>query len=154
MLGTKDLVEYLRENNINAQIIYLKPGEAKTSISAARAVGCSLGQIAKNILLIGEKSRILVITSGDKRIDLKKVSEIFMEKFRLATPREVLEETGYSVGGVPPFGHIKEIKKIVDTSIMRFGFVYTSGGSEDTLMKIHVEELIKACNGEILDVSE
>lgn len=154
MFGTKNLVEYLRKNNIDAQIIYLKPGEAKTSISAARAVGCSLGQIAKNILLIGEKSRILVITSGDKRVDLTKVSEIFMERFRLATPREVLEETGYSVGGVPPFGHIKEIKKIVDTSIKRFSFVYTSGGSEDTLMKINVEELIKACRGEVLDVSE
>jgi Cys-tRNA(Pro) deacylase len=154
MLGTKDIEEYLRKNKIKGEIVYLKPGEAKTSISAARAMKCSLGQIAKNILLIGEKSRVLVITSGDKRVDLMKISRILGEKFRLATPSEVVEETGYSVGGVPPFGHKKEIKTIIDNSIKRFSFVYTSGGSEDTLMKIDVDELIRACNGELLDVSQ
>ncbi|MEM1583911.1 MAG: YbaK/EbsC family protein [Nitrososphaerota archaeon] len=154
MLGTRNLEEYMEKNKIRGEIIHLRPSEARTSISAARAVGCSLGQIAKNILLVGEKNKILVITSGDKKVNLKKVSEIFGGRFRLATPREILEETGYGVGGVPPFGHIKEIKTIIDPSIKRYSFVYTSGGSEDTLMKIDVDELIRACNGEILSVSE
>jgi len=154
MLSTKDIEEYLRRNKIRGEIVYLKPGEAKTSISAARAMKCSLGQIAKNILLVGERSKVLVITSGDKRVDLMKISGIFGEKFRLATPSEVIEETGYSVGGVPPFCHKKEIRIIIDNSIKRFNFVYTSGGSEDTLMKIDVDELIRACNGELLDVSD
>lgn len=154
MLSTKDLEEYMEKNNIRGEIIHLRPGEARTSISAARAVRCSLGQIAKNILLVSEKNKILVITSGDKKVDLKRVSEIFGRRFRLATPREILEETGYNVGGVPPFGHIKEIKTIVDPSIKRYSFVYTSGGTEDTLMKINVDELIRACNGEVLNVSE
>ncbi|MCF8885084.1 MAG: YbaK/EbsC family protein [Nitrososphaerota archaeon] len=154
MLGSEDLKKYMDEKKIVGEIIYLKSGEARTSSSAARAVKCSLGQIAKNILLIGSSgSRLLIVISGDKKIDLQKISKIFSEKFRLASPEEVLEETGYSVGGVPPFGHIKPLKTVIDQSLKRYKYVYTSGGSEDTLMKIEVDELIRVCGAEILDVS-
>ncbi|MEN2975036.1 MAG: YbaK/EbsC family protein [Candidatus Caldarchaeales archaeon] len=153
-LSTRDLEEYMKSKNIRGEIINLKPGEAKTSTAAARAVKCYVGEIAKNIVLIGSKgSKLMVIISGDKKIDLVKVSKRFSEKFRLATPDEVLLETGYTVGGVPPFGHLKPLKTIIDPSLRRYDHVYTSGGSEDTLMKISVEELLKACDGEIIDVS-
>lgn len=154
ILTTKDLEEYMKSKKIRGEIIYLKPGEAKTSTAAARAMKCDIGQIAKNIVLVGSSGSILVvITSGDKKIDLVRVSNIFSERFRLATPKEVLEITGYTVGGVPPFGHLKPIKTILDPSLKRYEYVYTSGGSENTLMKINVEELIKTCGGNILDVS-
>ncbi|MCX8193049.1 MAG: YbaK/EbsC family protein [Nitrososphaeria archaeon] len=152
--STKDLEDYMKSRKIEGEIIYLKPGEARTSIAAARAIKCSIGEIAKNIILVGSRgSKLIVVTSGDRKVDLEKVSNLFSEKFRLATPSEILEETGYSVGGVPPFGHLKPIRTIVDQSLKRYEYVYTSGGSEDTLMKIKVEELIKACGGEVLDLS-
>lgn len=154
MLGTRDLEEYMRVRGIKGEILRLRPGEAKTSAAAAQAVGCELGQIAKNILLIGKENRILVVTSGDRRINISKVSSLVGEKLRLATPREVLEETGFPVGGIPPFGHRQKIRTIADPSLRRFPYVYTSGGSEDTLMKIDVEELVRACDAEILEVSQ
>jgi len=153
MLGTEELKEYMREKGIRGEIVWLKPGEAKTSAEAARAVGCELGQIAKNIILVGESGVILVITSGDKRVDLDKVSRVIGERVKLASPKRVLEETGFPVGGVPPFGHRRKLRTIIDPSIRRYDYVYTSGGSEDTLLKIETEELIENCDAEILDVS-
>lgn len=154
MLGTRDLKEYMRARGIKGDFIELKPGEARTSAAAARAVGCALGQIAKSILLMGKQSKVLVVMSGDRRVDVRKVSQLVGEKLRLASPREVLEETGFSVGGIPPFGHRQKIRTIADPSIRRFEHVYTSGGSENTLLKIDVEELMRACAAEIHEVSE
>ncbi len=154
MLGPKDLEGYVRARGIKGEFVRLKPGEAKTSAAAARAMGCQLGQIAKSILLMGARSRVLVVTSGDRRVNIRKVGELVGEKLRLAKPDEVLEETGFPVGGLPPFGHKQRIRVIVDPSVRRFKYVYTSGGSEDTLMKIDVEELVRACSAEVLEVSE
>lgn len=143
MLGPDDLSEYMRRNGIVGEIIRLGKDEAKTSKSAAKAVGCDVAQIAKNIVLKSGDELYLVIISGDKRIDYGKASREIGGEVRLASPEEVLERLGYPVGGVPPFGHKTVVKTYLDRSVLRFGEVYTSGGSEDTLMKIKTTELLK-----------
>ena len=143
MLGPNELSEYMRRKNIVGEIIWLSRDEARTSTSAARAVGCDVSQIAKNIVIKGGDELYLIIISGDKKIDYEKASKKIGHKVSLAKPEEVLEILGYPVGGVPPFGHKTEIKTYIDTSILRFEEVYTSGGSEDTLMKIKTSELLK-----------
>jgi len=150
MLGTDDLVKYMRRLGIVGEVIRLNPSEAKTSQSAAKAVGCDVSQIAKSIVLKGKSNFYLVILSGDKRIDFKKASEVIGEAVTLAKPDEILAKTGYSVGGVPPFGHAEQIKTYLDKSLLRFEEVYSSGGSEDTLLRIKVSELLKLYGQESL----
>ncbi len=142
----------MEKNNLEAELIFLKPNEGKTSELAAAAVGCPLSQIAKNIVLKGSHTYVLVL-SGDRKVDLKKFSAVVGEQVRLATPDEVLRETGYPVGGVPPFGHITKLKVFVDASIKRHDVVYTSGGADNVLMKIDVDALLKIVGDNIVDVS-
>ena len=141
------------ECSINGEIIMFKAEQAKTSASAAEHLGCEVAQIAKSIVLKADNP-ILVILSGDMRVDLKKLSEVIGEKAKLASPEYVSEEVGFIIGGVPPMGFDRPVRILIDKSIERFSEVFSSGGSRDSILKIDVNELKNVVKGEIVDVSK
>ena len=153
MRGVKEVKSYMEENSINGEIIMFKAEQAKTSASAAEHLGCEVAQIAKSIVLKADNP-ILVILSGDMRVDLKKLSEVIGEKAKLASPEYVSEEVGFIIGGVPPMGFDRPVRILIDKSIERFSEVFSSGGSRDSILKIDVNELKNVAKGEIVDVSK
>ena len=116
MRGVKEVKSYMEENSINGEIIMFKAEQAKTSASAAEHLGCEVAQIAKSIVLKADHP-ILVILSGDMRVDLKKLSEVIGEKAKLASPEYVSEEVGFIIGGVPPMGLDRPVRILIDKSI-------------------------------------
>ena len=153
MRGVEEVKSYMEENSINGEIIMFKAEQAKTSASAAEHLGCEVAQIAKSIVLKADNP-ILVILSGDMRVDLKKLSEVIGEKAKLASPEYVSEEVGFIIGGVPPMGFDRPVRILIDKSIERFSEVFSSGGSRDSILKIDVNELKNVVKGEIVDVSK
>ena len=153
MRGVKEVKSYIDKNGINAEIIMFEAEQAKTSASAAEHLGCEVAQIAKSIVLKAENP-ILVIISGDMRVDLKKLSEVIEEKAKLASPEYVLEEVGFIIGGVPPMGFDKPVRILMDKSVERFTEVFSSGGSRESILRISVDELKKATKCELVDVSK
>ena len=153
MRGVKEVKSYIDKNGINAEIIMFEAEQAKTSASAAEHLGCEVAQIAKSIVLKAENP-ILVIISGDVRVDLKKLSEVIEEKAKLASPEYVLEEVGFIIGGVPPMGFDKPVRILMDKSVERFTDVFSSGGSRESILRISVDELKNATKCELIDVSK
>ena len=153
MRGVKEVKSYINKNGINAEIIMFEAEQAKTSASAAEHLGCEVAQIAKSIVLKAENP-ILVIISGDVRVDLKKLSEVIEEKAKLASPEYVLEEVGFIIGGVPPMGFDKPVRILMDKSVKRFAEVFSSGGSRESILRISVDELKNATKCELVDVSK
>ena len=153
MRGVKEVKSYINKNGINAEIIMFEAEQAKTSASAAEHLGCEVAQIAKSIVLKAE-SPILVIISGDVRVDLKKLSEVIEEKAKLASPEYVLEEVGFIIGGVPPMGFDKPVRILMDKSVERFAEVFSSGGSRESILRISVDDLKNATKCELVDVSK
>tara|TARA_B100002052_G_scaffold199096_1_gene181687 strand:+ start:66 stop:527 length:462 start_codon:yes stop_codon:yes gene_type:complete len=153
MRGVKEVKSYINKNGINAEIIMFEAEQAKTSASAAEHLGCEVAQIAKSIVVKAENP-ILVIISGDVRVDLKKLSEVIEEKAKLASPEYVLEEVGFIIGGVPPMGFDKPVRILMDKSVERFTEVFSSGGSRESILRISVDELKNATKCELVDVSK
>ena len=153
MRGVEEVKSYIEENSINGEIIMFKAEQAKTSASAAEHLGCEVAQIAKSIVLKAENP-ILVILSGDMRVDLKKLSGVIGQKAKLASPEYVSDEVGFIIGGVPPMGFDRPVRILIDESIERFSEVFSSGGSRDSILKIDVNELKNVVKGEIVDVSK
>ena len=153
MRGVKEVKSYIDKNGINAEIIMFEAEQAKTSASAAEHLGCKVAQIAKSIVLKAENP-ILVIISGDMRVDLKKLSEVIEQKAKLASPEYVLEEIGFIIGGVPPMGFDKPVRILMDKSVERFAEVFSSGGSRESILRISVDELKNATKCELVDVSK
>ncbi len=130
------------------------PVSTHTAADAAMAVGCELGQIAKSLVFYSVISNepVLIIASGANRVDKAKAGEYLGFKIKTAGPDYVLEQTGYPVGGVPPFGHTHKIRTLLDKDLLKYATIYASAGTDNSLFPISPKKLIKLSNAEIIDI--
>ncbi len=120
---------------------------------AASALGVPESLIVKTIVLIDDDRTIACIIPGDKKLDLRKVRAVIGGSPRLARPEEVLERTGYSVGGVPPYPLPDNIIIMMDERVLDNERVYGGGGDEWTLLEFSPKELISMVRVLVADIS-
>jgi prolyl-tRNA editing enzyme YbaK/EbsC (Cys-tRNA(Pro) deacylase) len=127
-----------------------------TSETAARAVGCSVGEIAKSILFIVGGRPVLIVTSGDARVKGSKLKKAMglSGKVRLPDAEEVTLHTGYAPGGVCPFLLPEDLNVVIDASMRRFPCVYAAAGNDHSAVPVTVEELCAITGGEEADVCD
>lgn len=149
----EDVKQYLRERGIE---VWEFEEPTPTSETAARAVGCSVGEIAKSILFIIGGTPVVVVTSGDVRVKGSKLKQAvgFTGKARLPEAEEVAVHTGYAPGGVCPFLLPAGLKVVVDRSMRRFPRVYAAAGNEHSAVPITVEQLLEITGGVEVAVCE
>ena len=127
----------------------------RTSEDAANQLGCDISNIAKSIVFGGEDGAVVVITSGSNRVDRKKkLKKILGYKPSQATPEYVLENTGFEIGGVPPFGHLKNTEILMDEDLFNYELIWGAGGTADTVFPITPEELQKISGASVKDVKQ
>jgi len=124
--------------------------------SAAKAVGCSVGEIAKSILFIIGGDPVLVVTSGDMRVKASRLKQTagLVGRARLPEADEVMRCTGYAPGGVCPFLLPAGLRVFVDTSMRRFLRVYAAAGNDHSAVPVTVDELLEITGGEEVAVCE
>ena len=128
---------------------------ARTAVDAAKSLNCEVGAIVKSLLFKNGDNFFLCLVSGDKRCSLKKLKKFFNSKdLSMASPDDVKEQTGYTIGGVSPIGHINTLQILVDSSLNRFKNLYAAAGHPNCIFKINFNDLIKITNGSIEDVIE
>jgi len=144
----------LKEFNQSLEIIILK-NSAKTAEQAAEALSCNVGAIIKSLLFKNENGFTLCLVSGDKRCSLKNLKKIKNQKdISMASPEEVKTQTGYTIGGVSPVGHLKAMDIYIDKSLERFKDLYAAAGHPNCVFKINLENLIKLTNGKFEEIIE
>ena len=68
-------------------------------------------------------------------------------------PKEVVEITGFPVGGVCPFDLRVEVPIYLDDSLKRYDVVYTAAGTPNSALPITYEELMEITGGRPCNVS-
>ena len=123
----------------------------RTAEEAAAAVGCELGQIVKSVVLVDAAGEpVLCLCAGDRRVDLERVGE----GVSMARGKEVKEATGYAIGGVPPVGHDRPLRTVVDASLRRFETVWCAAGTPHAVCEVELEALLRAIpNADVRDVT-
>jgi prolyl-tRNA editing enzyme YbaK/EbsC (Cys-tRNA(Pro) deacylase) len=150
--GPERVQAALREVGIDVKVIHLSES-ARTSMEAARAVGCELGAIAKSLLFLADGEPLLVICSGDKRVDTARVAELVGAKsLKMAPAEEVKRITGYAIGGVPPLGHAMPLKKLMDNRLLLWPIIYAAAGAHDALFPIEPDVLAEKSGAILADV--
>ena len=128
--------------------------EARTSQQAADAVGVGVGQIAKSLVFMVDGAPIMVIASGVNRVDERKLATLAGGKIRRADADTVKKATGYTIGGVPPFGHDTALRLWIDEDLLGHDLIYAAGGVPECIFPLTPEELLKATGGIVADVRE
>ena len=144
----------LKEFDNSLKVIELN-STARTASDAANSLKCEVGAIVKSLLFRTDNTFLLCLVSGDKRCSLNKLKKITQIKdISMASPEDVKIQTGYTIGGVSPVGHLKKINIFVDISLERFEDIFAAAGHPNCVFKINFENLLKITQGEIKDIVE
>ena len=146
--------EALKKFNSEIKVIELEQ-TARTANDAANSLNTEVGSIVKSLLFRNEGNFLLCLVSGDKRCSLNKLKKIFNSKdLSMASPDEVKDQTGYTIGGVSPVGHKNKLEILVDESLNRFKNLYAAAGHPNCIFKINFDELLNLTNGKVKDIVE
>jgi prolyl-tRNA editing enzyme YbaK/EbsC (Cys-tRNA(Pro) deacylase) len=126
---------------------------ARTCQEAAEALGLATGQIAKSVIFRrrADDAAVLVVASGDKRVDEKKVAGLVGPIGR-ADAEFVKAKTGYSIGGVAPLGHTTPPVTLIDRELFRFGEVWAAAGHPNGVFRLSPADLERLTGAPVADV--
>ena len=140
-----------RELGLDVEVTTLER-PTRTVQEAASAVGCDAAEIAKSLVFVCDGEPVLVIASGKHRVDTRKIADILdCAEVRQATPDEVRVATGFSVGGVAPFGH--DLPVILDQTLLEHGHVWAAGGDGNTLFCVCPQKLSSRIDAQVADIA-
>ena len=144
----------IKEYNNEMSVIVLD-NSAKTAIEAASSLGCEVGAIVKSLLFKTENTFTLFLVSGDKKASLNKIKKTLnIKDASMASPDDVKNITGYTIGGVSPVGHLNKIEIFIDHSLARFENLYAAAGHPNCVFKTNFDDLQKITKGFIKDITQ
>lgn len=130
----------------------------KSSFEAAKIRGTRIEDAAKAIILKAElKDKtikfIQAVVPGDKKIDLKKLRNLLnVKNVSLASPDEVFEKTGCTIGSVPPFGNLFDIDMFLDESILQKEKIVFSAGTHTDSIIISPKDYFNVTNPTLVNI--
>ena len=130
------------------------PSGSRTARDAAAAVGCELAQIVKSLVFVAEGRVVMVLVSGADRVDTDLLAAAAgAADARQARAEEVAEATGFTIGGVPPFGHTRSLETFLDRRLLDFEVVWAAAGAPDACFPIAPGELARLAGASVVDVA-
>ena len=150
----KRVIEALSKFNKNLKVQILEK-TARTAKEAANALNCEEGAIVKSLVFKTETEFLVCLISGDKRCSLNKLKKVISKKdVSMASADDVKAQTGFTIGGVSPVGHINDLNIIIDRTLERFQIVYAAAGHPNSIFKIDISKLKDLTKGRVEDITE
>lgn len=133
--------------------IVMLPVTGRTAADAAAALEVELGQIAKSIVFrrLSDDAAVLVVASGDRRVDEAKVSALVGPIGR-ADAEFVKSHTGFSIGGVCPVAHTGDVVLLIDAELSRFGQIWAAAGHPHAVFPLSPVQLRALTGAPVADV--
>jgi len=131
-----------------------------TAEEAAHAVGAELGQIVKSLVFVvptdgGGLEPIVCLVSGPNRVDVARLSVILgRPDVRRASAREANDLTGFVIGGIPPFGHPRRLRVVMDPDLGRFETVWAAAGLPTVVFPIAPGTLRMLADATVAPIAE
>jgi prolyl-tRNA editing enzyme YbaK/EbsC (Cys-tRNA(Pro) deacylase) len=130
-----------------------------TAEDAAAAVGAELGQIVKSLVFVapdeGGLEPVLCLVSGPNRVDIARLAAVTGEPdIRRATAAETKDLTGYAIGGIPPIGHPRTVRVIMDPDLGRFQVVWAAAGTATAVFPVPPATLRMLSNAVVAPICE
>lgn len=146
-MSVESVRNYLKQFQLDDKVEEFTESSATVEL-AAHAAGVIPAMIAKTLSFKVGEGAILIVTSGDTKVDNHKYKEKFGTKAKMLTPEEVIEFTGHAIGGVCPYDNPPgKVKVYLDESMKRFEMALPAAGSSSSCVRLTIEELERSCPG-------
>ncbi len=126
----------------------------RSAQEAAHAIGCEIKHIVKSIVFKSKETAepILVLASGSNRIDEKLIAKSLGQKLSKADAEFVKNETGFTIGGIPPFGHKKQLITFIDESLCVYSQLWAAAGTPFAVFPLTPAHLLQYSEGKVISV--
>ena len=130
------------------------PQGTRTSVEAAQAVGVEVGQIAKSLIFKGKNTgqAFLVVASGSNRVNEALLSHLTSEPVEMPDADFVRHQTGFSIGGVPPFSHSQALETFIDEDLLQYQEIWAAAGGPRALFRLTPQDLLKISGGQLVRI--
>jgi prolyl-tRNA editing enzyme YbaK/EbsC (Cys-tRNA(Pro) deacylase) len=130
-----------------------------TAAEAAAALGAELGQIVKSLVFVvpGEEGPepLLCLVSGANRVDLARLAAVTgQSELRRASAREAHDLTGFTIGGIPPIGHLRSTRAVMDPDLGRYPVVWAAAGLPTAVFPVPPGTLRILANAMVAPITE
>lgn len=143
--------QWLAESEVGIEVRQFPQG-TRTAVDAAQAVGCDVAQIVKSLVFLAAGQPVVALISGANRLDEKRLGAVAGEPVAKADAETARGATGYSIGGVPPFGHATQVHVFMDQDLMQHRVVWAAAGRPDSVFEIEPERLRELSGATLADL--
>lgn len=155
--ATQRVIEAALRKGVQLEVVTFDES-THTAEDAARALDVELGQIVKSLVFVTDNDDgpepCLVLVSGVNRVDVSLLGAVLIEaRMRRATAAEARELTGFVIGGIPPFGHPRAIRTIMDPDLGRFETVWAAAGTPNTVFPLTPATLRVLANAVVTSIA-
>jgi Cys-tRNA(Pro) deacylase len=152
--ATERVAQALAAAGLSPRILEFPQG-TRTAEDAARAIGTTLGQIVKSLVLVADGRPVLALVSGKNRVDAAKLARAARAaRVTRADADLVRAATGFAIGGVPPVGHLKPLETFVDEDLLAYDVVYAAAGTPTAIFPIAPPDLVRVTGGRVADLAQ
>jgi len=151
--GAERFREFIAAKGLHMVAVEM-PASTHSAEDAAAAIGCEVAQIAKALVFRGQASgdALLVIASGPNRVDEAKIATIAGESVEFPDAEFVRDATGFSIGGVPPFGHDRALRTLVDEDLVACSEIWAAAGTPRAVFRLSPDDLVKLSGGQVVAI--
>ena len=160
--SAQKVADAARQLGLGIQIIEFEQ-TTRTAQEAADAIGrhpsgigCQVAQIVKSLLFVVDGQPVVALVSGANQLDERKLAAlrgVSRKRVQRADAETAKAATGFSIGGVPPLGHLSVLPVYVDQNLTRFDVVWAAAGTPFAVFAITPQELVRASGGTVADLA-
>src|SRR3954452_6956431 len=155
--ASQSVIEAAARKGVTLEIVTFDES-THTAEEAARAVGAEVGQIVKSLVFVADRDDgpepCLVLVSGANMVDVSLLAAVLTEpRMRRATADEARAFTGYTIGGIPPFGHGRAIRTVMDPDLGRFARIWAAAGTANTVFAVTPHTLRVLANAVVAPIA-
>jgi prolyl-tRNA editing enzyme YbaK/EbsC (Cys-tRNA(Pro) deacylase) len=143
---------WLAESGIGVSVKQF-PAGTRTAVDAALAVSCEVGQIVKSLVFVAAGRPVVALVSGANRLDESRLGAAAGRPVTKADAEVARSATGYSIGGVPPFGHATDVPVFMDRDLLGYELVWAAAGRPDSVFEIDPHRLRELSEATVIDLA-
>lgn len=152
-MSLQTVKDFLLKNAPDVHVDEVNESTATVAL-AAQAHGVEPGQIGKTLSLRLPDQVIVIVMSGDTRLDNKKFKDLFGVKAKMLGADEVEKETSHPIGGVCPFGLPDNVKIYCDLALKKYTQIIPAGGAINACVKIETNRMAEITRAKWIDVAQ
>lgn len=153
MSTSKGVARFLAATNgLNLAVTEMSDS-THTAQEAADAVGAPVEAIVKSLVFLADGEPLLALVSGPNRVDVEALGGRLGVTLAKADADTVKQATGYSIGGVPPFGHPSPLRCVMDEDFMVLDELWAAAGSAKAVFPIAPQKLLELSRAALIQVT-